>query len=109
MSAIDDIKRQISLLRVAAGRLKLEKRGEEYWACCPFHSERTPSFAIKVKGGEEVFFCQGCQKGGDVITFVELIDHVTRKDAIEKLQVLCADHTQWTDGAAKVAETFQAV
>lgn len=109
MSAIDDIKRQISLLRVAAGRLKLEKRGEEYWACCPFHSERTASFAIKVKNGEEVFFCQGCQKGGDVITFVELIDHVSRKDAIEKLQALCADHTQWTDGAAKVAETFQSV
>ena len=53
----DELKKMVSLRDVAAGVVKLEKRDNEYWACCPFHSEKTPSFAIKIKDGGEVFFC----------------------------------------------------
>ena len=42
-------------------------KGKEYWACCPFHDEKTPSFAFRGETGE--FFCQGCKTGGDIFTY----------------------------------------
>lgn len=105
-SEIEEIKRRVPLLRVVQGRVKMEKRGEEYWGCCPFHNEKTPSFAVKEKNGEQVFYCQGCGKGGDVIRFIEFVDHCTTKQAIEKLKDLGGG---WQDNANRVAETFQPV
>ena len=103
-----ELKQQVSLRDVVSGVVKLEKRGVEWWACCPLHSEDTPSFAIKIKDGEEVFFCQGCGKGGDVITFFELHDHCTKKDAFEKVRAL-AGNAEWREEAKRVQESFQSV
>jgi len=104
---IQDLKGQVSLLRVAQHHIQLTQRGNEYWACCPFHKENTASFAIKVKpSGEEVFFCQGCSKGGDVIKFLELIEGITTGEAIKKLK----DMSGWTDkqGDTKANEEWKA-
>lgn len=105
---LDELKRNVSLLHVAASKVKLEQRGNEHWGCCPFHNEATPSFAIKAKDGEQVFFCQGCGKGGDVIRFIEYLDHCTTKAAIDKLRAL-AGNAEWQESAKKVAETFHSV
>jgi CHC2 zinc finger/AAA domain len=104
----DDLKRLVSLRDVAAGVVKLEKRGEEYWACCPFHSEKTASFAIKMKGDGEVFFCQGCGKGGSVVDFLMLHENIDQKEAFKRLHQLAGD-TSWKEAARKVQESFQAV
>ena len=104
-----DLKRQVSLIALAGTKFQLENRGGEYWASCPFHGpERTPSFAIKVKDGDEVFFCQGCGKGGDVINFLELIDHCTTAQAIEKLRALSGNQ-DYQAKAQRVQETFKEV
>lgn len=115
---IQRIKQSISLLHYAANQgTRFERRGEEYWACCPLpgHDEKTPSFAIKLKNGEEVFFCQGCSKGGDLIRFVELTEGLATKDAISKLDGLSyapdakatfAENSAWAADAAKVASSF---
>lgn len=112
-----EIKKQVSLARVVAERVKLENRGGEFWGCCPFHTEKTPSFAVKNKGGEEVFFCQGCGKGGDVIRFIEYIEHCTTKEAIRKLRekagtpemAAAVQNRTWQSDAQKVGETFHNV
>jgi KaiC/GvpD/RAD55 family RecA-like ATPase len=106
--SVDELKRQVSLRDVAAGVVKLEKRGEEYWACCPFHEEKTASFAIKMKDGAEVFFCQGCGKGGSVVDFLMLREHLDQKGAFKRLHELAGD-TEWKEAAKKVQESFQAV
>jgi KaiC/GvpD/RAD55 family RecA-like ATPase len=64
----------------------MTQRGNELWISCPLHGpERTPSFAIKEKGkGEQVFFCQGCGVGGDIIKFIELVDRCDVKTAIDR-------------------------
>lgn len=104
-----ELKSQVSLRDVASGVVKLEKRGGEYWGCCPFHSENTPSFAIKDKpGAGEVFFCQGCGKSGDVITFIELHEKITTAEAFKKVKEL-AGNTQWREEAAKVQAAFKNV
>jgi KaiC/GvpD/RAD55 family RecA-like ATPase len=103
-----ELKQQVSLRDLVSGIIKLEKRGEEYWGLCPFHTESTPSFAIKVKNGEEVYFCQGCSKGGDVIKFVEEHEHLSTKDAFERVREL-AGNTEWKETAKKVQASFQSV
>src|SRR5579863_10266733 len=96
----EELKQQVSLRDVVAGIIKLEKRGGEFWGLCPFHSEKTPSFAIKDKNGCEVFFCQGCGKSGDVITFIELHEHLDKKGAFKRLRELAGD-TEWKEAAKK--------
>lgn len=48
-------------------------------ACCPLHNEKTPSFKVYPKTNS--FYCFGCGAGGDVIKFVELMEHVSASDA----------------------------
>lgn len=62
--------------------LKLSKNGDEFEACCPFHSEKTASFTIFTgKDRVERFFCFGCGEHGDVIDFVRKIKGVDFKEA----------------------------
>lgn len=104
----EELKSAVSLRDVASGYMRLEKRDNEFWGCCPFHEERTASFAIKKKGDAEVFFCQGCGKGGDVVTFLELKENLDAKGAFSRLRELAGD-TAWKEAAKQVQATFQAI
>ncbi len=116
-SEIKQLKQEVSLLSVASRDAKFERRGNEYWACCPLHGEKTPSFAIKIKNGDEVFFCQGCGKGGDVLSYIEYRDACTKADALKTLKSMSvnpelnststfAGNAAWAEGATRVAESF---
>jgi KaiC/GvpD/RAD55 family RecA-like ATPase len=106
---IDALKKAVSLREIAGQRVKLTRRGGEMWGLCPFHTERTPSFAIKMKNGEEVFHCQGCKKGGDVIEFIQFRDKCDFKAALEKLRTYAGANREWQQKAQKVTETFHNV
>lgn len=82
-SIIEDIKSRLNIVDVAAGYLKLEKAGGNFKACCPFHSERTPSFMISPS--RQTYHCFGCNKGGDVISFVEEIEGLDFQGALKVL------------------------
>ena len=49
--------------------LQLTQKGKNWWACCPFHGEKTPSFAVNAE--KQIFHCFGCQAHGDVIAYVQ--------------------------------------
>lgn len=67
--------------------VKLKAQGKEFWGCCPFHREDTPSFSVFCgKDGVQRFFCFGCSdKPGDVIEFVQEIKGVEFQAACEIL------------------------
>lgn len=87
MSDIEKIRREVSLPNIAASMgVDLERNGNEYEACCPFHEERTPSFTIFAgKDGAWRMHCFGCGAQGDVIDFVEKLQGVTTAEAIKIL------------------------
>jgi DNA primase len=86
-SDVERLRRDVSLSDVAAGfGLKLQRDGGEYVACCPFHSEDTPSFTLFTgKDHVERFHCFGCGQRGDVLDFVQAIKGVDLKEAIKIL------------------------
>lgn len=61
----------------------LKRAGKTYKACCPFHKEKTPSFTCSSEKG--LYYCFGCQEGGDIIAFLMKMEGLSFNEALEKL------------------------
>ncbi len=77
------LKEKINIVEVVGGYLNLERRGNAYWACCPFHHEKTPSFIINES--DQYYHCFGCGESGDVIKFVRELENIDFMDAVKLL------------------------
>ena len=82
---IDEIRSRLDILDVVQSRVVLKKKGQNYWGCCPFHNEKTPSFSVNVQKG--IFKCFGCGEGGDAISFLMKINNQSFSDVIKDLAV----------------------
>lgn len=80
---IDDLRNQADILRVVGDYVSLKKKGNNYWACCPFHHEKTPSFAVNPSKG--LFKCFGCGKGGNVFDFVMEVEGNSFFEAVKTI------------------------
>ncbi|WP_323097166.1 DNA primase [Intrasporangium sp. YIM S08009] len=87
-TSIEDVVREYVTLRSAGpGSLK---------GLCPFHDEKTPSFNIRPAVG--AWHCFGCSEGGDVISFVQKVDHLTFSEAVERLAQKLGMELRYEDG-----------
>ncbi len=68
---------------VVSDFVSLKKRGAEWWGCCPFHNEKTPSFHVVPAKG--IYYCFGCHKGGSAVGFVMDHEHMSYPDALRYL------------------------
>lgn len=82
-SFLDELRARLSLSSIVGRVVKLVRNGREYKACCPFHSEKTPSFTLSDEKG--FYHCFGCGAHGDVITFVMNQQNLTFPEAVERL------------------------
>ena len=80
---IDEIRNRLDILDVVQSRVVLKKKGANYWGCCPFHNEKTPSFSVNVQKG--IYKCFGCGEGGDAISFLMKINNQSFSDVIKDL------------------------
>ena len=80
---VREIKSKLDIVDVVSGYVKLKKNGRTFWGCCPFHSEKTPSFSVSQE--RQTFHCFGCGKGGDVFTFIMEAEHLEFREALERL------------------------
>ena len=69
---MDELKQKNDIVEVIGSYVSLDKKGGTHWACCPFHHERTPSFAVNQ--AEQFYHCFGCGVSGDVLKFVREIE-----------------------------------
>ena len=68
---------------IAAPYVNLRRRGKNLVGLCPFHNEKTPSFCIYPENNS--YFCFGCNKGGDVISFVMGVENLDFSEAVKLL------------------------
>ncbi len=84
-AAMDDfvarVREASDILSVVASYVPLKKKGRNYWGCCPFHQEKTPSFSVTPDKG--FFYCFGCHAGGNVFKFLSMIENISYFDAIK--------------------------
>lgn len=83
----DEIVRQIQqaadVIEVVGDYVSLKKKGSNWTACCPFHNEKTPSFAVSPAKG--IYKCFGCGKAGDSIKFIMDIEGLSYGEALRHL------------------------
>ena len=82
-SSVDQVKAAADMLDVVGARTQLKKAGARYTGRCPFHEERTPSFSVNAL--DKLYYCFGCGKGGDLISFVRETENLDFTGAIEWL------------------------
>ena len=91
-SRIDDVVREyVTLKSAGGGSLK---------GLCPFHDERSPSFHVTPSRG--MWYCFGCGEGGDVINFVQKVDHLSFAETVEKLAEKTGVQLRYVEGGAAI-------
>ena len=105
---IDEIRNRLDILDVVQSRVVLKKKGANYWGCCPFHGEKTPSFCVNTQKG--IFKCFGCGEGGDAISFLMKINNQSFSDVIKDLaQQFNIELPQTGGGSKQYAEEKQKI
>ena len=80
---VEEIRTKNDIVSVISGYVKLQKKGANHWGCCPFHNEKTPSFAVSES--KQMYHCFGCGVSGNVYTFVMQYENYTFPEAVKAL------------------------
>jgi DNA primase len=86
-SFADRVKQQADIVRVVGEYVRLKKNGQNFTGLCPFHSEKTPSFAVHPV--KQIYHCFGCGVGGDVFKFVMEMDKCDFMEAVQAVADKC--------------------
>ena len=98
---IDELREKADIVSVISEYVPLKKRGKNYLALCPFHSEKTPSFTVSQE--KQLFHCFGCGEGGNVFAFLMKMEKLDFPEAAEILGDKLGIHIERSkgNGAAK--------
>jgi DNA primase len=86
-SFADRVKQQADIVRVVGEYVRLKKSGQNFTGLCPFHSEKSPSFAVHPV--KQIYHCFGCGVGGDVFKFVMEMDKITFPESVRAVAEKC--------------------
>jgi DNA primase len=80
---LEEIQRRTDIVQLVGKRVKLTRRGQAFWGCCPFHKEKSPSF--KVENARRTYKCFGCGKGGDAFRWLMEVEGLSFPESVERL------------------------
>ena len=86
-SFAERVKQQADIVRVIGEYVRLKKTGQNFTGLCPFHQEKTPSFAVHPV--RQIYHCFGCGVGGDVFKFVMEMDKCAFPEAVRTVAEKC--------------------
>jgi DNA primase len=82
-TSVERVREAADIVEIVSGYTELRRRGTRYLGLCPFHDERTPSFSVD--SASKLYYCFGCQAGGDVFNFLEEKEGLDFRQAVEQL------------------------
>lgn len=94
---VQAVKDRVNIVDLVGKFTAVKKRGRDYWGCCPFHGERTPSFRVREKAGD--YKCFACGAKGDAIDFAR---HVYSLDFAQAVRTLAGGYGLSLDDEAAV-------
>jgi DNA primase len=80
---VENVKNRADIVQIISETVSLKRQGTRFFGCCPFHAEKTPSFAVFEESNS--YYCFGCQAAGDCISFVMKRDGMSYPEAIRYL------------------------
>jgi len=80
---IQQIARSVDFPRLVGRYCDLKKKGRKFWALCPFHKEKTPSFSVDAE--QNLYYCFGCKEGGNAFTFLQKMEGMSFSEALKVL------------------------
>lgn len=78
---MDELYSRADIVQIVSAYVPLKKNGSNYWGLCPFHHEKTPSFSVSAD--QNLYYCFGCKAGGNVVQFVQEMERLTYREAVE--------------------------
>ncbi len=83
MSRVEEVRAAADIVKIVGEYVKLRKAGVNLMGLCPFHQEKTPSFAVHPT--KQIFHCFGCGVGGDVFKFLMLMENLSFREALGRV------------------------
>ena len=80
---VEEVRMKNDIVDVISGYVRLQKKGSNHWGLCPFHNEKSPSFAVS--GNKQMYHCFGCGVSGNVYTFIMSYENYTFPEAVKML------------------------
>ena len=80
---IDELVSRTDMVDLVGEYVRLNRKGNNYWGLCPFHSEKTPSFSVSPD--KQIYYCFGCHKGGGAVSFIMEAENLPFLDAVRHL------------------------
>ncbi|MFA4814949.1 MAG: DNA primase [Candidatus Gracilibacteria bacterium] len=106
MDSVLEIKSKLSIEDLVAPYVQLKRSGKYLKACCPFHSEKTPSFYVSPE--RQLAYCFSCHKGGDLFQFIQDIEGLDFRGALELLaEKAHVDLPKYSEKQAKVSKDLK--
>ncbi|MBQ3837457.1 MAG: DNA primase [Treponema sp.] len=80
---IERIRQSADIVSIISNYTNLTQKGAQYWGCCPFHNEKTPSFTVDPI--KKFYHCFGCGVGGDAVKFIMEMEKLSYPEALQEL------------------------
>lgn len=80
---IEQVRQATDIVELIGQYVRLKRAGRRFVACCPFHTEKTPSFSVSPE--KQMYYCFGCQHGGTVFTFLQEHEGMSFIEAVQML------------------------
>ena len=102
-TSIDEILARTDIVSLIGENCNLTRRGSDWWGCCPFHHENTPSF--KVDEEKKLYYCFGCHAGGNAVSFLMEYNKMTYAEALQELAKRANVEIVYENGSAPVVDS----
>ncbi|MEM6785078.1 MAG: DNA primase [Bacteroidota bacterium] len=106
-SVIEEVRRTVDLVDVVGDYVRLKRRGGRFFGLCPFHNEKSPSFSVDPN--ENLYYCFGCRRGGDLFKFVQEVEGMAFLETVRLLAERAGIEIPESEGQSEAASEREAL